>query len=129
MKKIVLFALYSFGLLISCSKDADVSSPESNTNLMAGNRLTTGASARDFLSNDTFDRLLIEIDYVTGFAPTAGAIANFEEFLRARTHKEIIEFTYSEFLSIAPMINSGFSVSTGKTLKSLAPKILKSNIR
>lgn len=99
MKKIVLFALCSFGLLISCSKDADVSSPESNTNLMAGNRLTTGASARDFLSNDTFDRLLIEIDYVTGFAPTAGAIANFEEFLRARTYKENIEFTYSAISS------------------------------
>ncbi|MCR9227033.1 MAG: hypothetical protein NXH90_06425 [Flavobacteriaceae bacterium] len=99
MKKIALFALCSFGLLIGCSKDTDVSSPKSNTNLMAGNRLTTGASARDFLSNDTYDRLLIEIDYVTGFAPTAGAIANFEEFLRARTHKEIIEFTYSAVTS------------------------------
>ena len=95
MKKFALFALCSFGLLISCTKDPDVSSPESNANLMAGNRLSTGASARDFLSNDTFDRLLIEIDYVTGFAPTAGAITNFEEFLRARTHKENIEFTYS----------------------------------
>lgn len=94
MKKIALFTLLSFGLLLSCSKDSDISSPDSNTNLKAGNLLSTGASARDILSNDTYDKLLIEIDYVTGFAPTAGAIANFEEFLLARTHKETIEFNY-----------------------------------
>ncbi|MDF0706706.1 hypothetical protein [Flagellimonas okinawensis] len=96
MKKIALITLLSFGLLLSCSKDSDVtSSPDSNTNLKAGNLLTTGASARDLLSNDNFDKLLIEIDYVTGFAPTAGAIANFEEFLLARTFKQTIEFRYS----------------------------------
>ncbi|MDF0717086.1 hypothetical protein PY092_13065 [Muricauda sp. 334s03] len=99
MKKIALFALYSFGLMLSCSKDADISSPGSNSNLKAGNLLSTGASARDILSNDTYDKLLIEIDYVTGFAPTAGAIANFEEFLLARTHKETIEFNYTALSS------------------------------
>ncbi len=99
MKKIALFTLLSFGLLLSCSKDSDISSPDSNTNLKAGNLLSTGASARDILSNDTYDKLLIEIDYVTGFAPTAGAIANFEEFLLARTHKETIEFNYTALSS------------------------------
>lgn len=42
---------------------------------------------------------MIEIDYVTGFAPTAGAIANFEEFLRARTYKESIELKYTALSS------------------------------
>ena len=88
MKKIALYTLLSFGLLLSCSKDSDISSPDSNTNLKAGNLLSTGASARDILSNDTYDKLLIEIDYVTGFAPTAGAIANFEEFLLLKTIKK-----------------------------------------
>jgi len=99
MKKIALYSLFCFGLLLSCSKDSGVSSSDSNANLKAGNRLSTGASARDILSNENYDRLLIEIDYVTGFAPTAGAIANFEEFLRARTHKEIIEFEYTALTS------------------------------
>ena len=99
MKKIALYILFSFGLLVSCSKDSDVTSTGSNTNLKAGNLLTTGASARDLLSNDNYDKLLIEIDYVTGFAPTAGAIANFEEFLLARTYKETIEFKYTALTS------------------------------
>ncbi len=100
MKKIALYALCSFGLLISCSKDADISSSDSTINIdKSGNRLSTGASARNLLSNDTFDKLLIEIDYVTGFAPTAGAIANFEEFLMTHTHKENIELKYTALSS------------------------------
>ncbi len=99
MKKIALYTLFSFGLLLSCSKDSDVTSSGSNTNLKAGNLLTTGSSARDLLSNDNYDKILIEIDYVTGFAPTAGAIANFEDFLLTRTFKETIEFKYSALTS------------------------------
>ncbi|MBW8243394.1 hypothetical protein K1F50_11330 [Muricauda oceani] len=100
MKKVVFPVLCCFALLINCSKGGDItSSPDTNANLKAGNLLSTGASARDLLSNDTFDKLLIEIDYVNGFAPTAGAIANFEEFLRARTFKEDIEFKYTALSS------------------------------
>ena len=99
MKKVFVCLFLSFGLLLSCSKDSDVTSSNSNTNLKAGNLLSTGASARDLLSNDTFDRILVEIDYVTGFAPTAEAIANFEDFLLARTYKENIEFKYTAVAS------------------------------
>ncbi|WP_318311851.1 hypothetical protein [Flagellimonas crocea] len=100
MKKIALIVLCSFGLFLSCSKDSDLTSSDSSASLnKAGNRLATGASARDLLSNDNFDKLLIEIDYVTGFAPTAEAITNFEEFLRARTFKENIEFKYTALSS------------------------------
>ncbi|MER3317912.1 MAG: hypothetical protein RIB79_06435 [Allomuricauda sp.] len=100
MKKIALYALCGFILLMSCSKDSDLtSSSDSNANLRAGNLLATGASARDLLSNDNYDKLLIEIDYVTGFAPTAGAVANFEDFLIARTYKQNIEFKYSALSS------------------------------
>lgn len=85
MKKIALYTLFGLGLLMGCSKDSTPTSTDSNANLRAGNLLSTGASARDLLSNDVYDKLLIEIDYVTGFAPTAEAIANFEEFLRHHT--------------------------------------------
>ncbi len=95
MKKIALYALVCFGLALSCSKDSDISSSASNANLKAGNLLSTGASARNLLSNDNFDNLLIEIAYVAGFEPTFEAIANFEDFLLARTYKENIEFKFT----------------------------------
>ncbi|MCK0160579.1 hypothetical protein [Allomuricauda sp. F6463D] len=99
MKKAVVYLLFSFGLMLSCSKDSDISSTGSNANLKAGNLLSTGASARDLLSTDIYDKFLIEIDYVTGFAPTDEAIVNFEAFLRERTYKEDIEFKYSSLSS------------------------------
>ncbi|SDQ50399.1 hypothetical protein [Flagellimonas zhangzhouensis] len=101
MKKKIAFTLLS-GLLMlfSCSKDSEVTPSGSNATIdKSGNRLSTGASARDLLSNADYDKLLIEIDYVTGFAPTAEAIANFEEFLLARTFKQTIEFKYTSLAS------------------------------
>ncbi|MAU16436.1 MAG: hypothetical protein CMH46_12960 [Muricauda sp.] len=99
MKKNALYALICFGIFLSCSKDSDITSANSNANLKAGNLLSTGASARDLLSNDNYDKLLIEIDYVTGFAPTDESMANFEQFLRERTYKEDIEFKYTSLSS------------------------------
>jgi hypothetical protein len=61
--------------------------------------LATGASANDLLANTNYSNLLIEIGYVSGFRPTAEAIATFETFLRARTFKESVEFTYKELSS------------------------------
>lgn len=99
MKKIALYALCGFILLMSCSKDSDLTSSNSDTNLKAGNLLTTGASARDLLSNDNFDSLLIEIAYVAGFEPTFEAISNFKEFLLTRTYKENVEFKFTSLSS------------------------------
>lgn len=84
-----------FVLFLGCSKDADVTSTNSTGVGKAGNLLTTGVSASDLLGNANFDKLLIEIGYVTGFQPTAEATANFEQFLRDRTFKENIEFKYT----------------------------------
>ncbi len=56
----------------------------------------TGSSANDILSNASFDRLQIQIGYVTGFRPTAQTMANFEDFLRQHTFKEQIDITFLE---------------------------------
>ncbi|MEL6485487.1 MAG: hypothetical protein AAFP96_11660, partial [Bacteroidota bacterium] len=48
------------------------------------------------LSNASFDRLQIQIGYVTGFRPTAASIANFEAFLRQHTFKENIDISFLE---------------------------------
>lgn len=94
-KKIALYVLTGFLLLAGCSKDSDVTSTNSTGVDKSGNLLTTGLSARDFLSNDKFDRLLIEVAFVAGFQPSFEAMANFEDFLRQRTFKENIDFRYT----------------------------------
>lgn len=90
-KRIILFTLFFVLLLPGCSSDEDATS--------SLNKSSTGASAHDLLANTTFDALLIEIAYVSGFRPTDEAIANFETFLRERTFKEDIEFTFQELPS------------------------------
>lgn len=50
-------------------------------------RRAAGASARDFLSADAFDRLVVQVQYVAGFRPTDGALSRLEAFLSARLEK------------------------------------------
>jgi len=99
-KRNVLYTIFGLMLLIGCSKDSDITSSNSSSTIdKSGNRLTTGASASDLLANTNFDKLLIEIGYVSGHQPTTEAITNFENFLRARTYKENIEFKYTPLTS------------------------------
>lgn len=48
---------------------------------------STGASASDFLSDDNFTSLSIEIDFVEGFQPSQAALNNLEAFLKQRLNK------------------------------------------
>lgn len=97
--KIVGFSLLFLMLILGCSKDGE-NSGNSNVPIdKSANLLAIGASANDFLANGKYDKLLIEIAYVTGFRPTEEALVGFEEFLRARTFKEDIEFVYSALSS------------------------------
>ncbi|WP_127024068.1 hypothetical protein [Flagellimonas beolgyonensis] len=93
-KKIALYVLTGLLLFAACSKDSDITSENPTVNKTA-NLLTTGLSASDFLSNAEFDKLLIEIAFVSGFRPTAEAITNYENFLRERTFKQDIEIRYT----------------------------------
>lgn len=54
----------------------------------------TGASANDMLSNANFDRLHIQIASVSGFSPTSQTLVNFEQFIRERTFKQQVDFTF-----------------------------------
>ncbi len=85
---ILLVALYS------CSKNAsdDGNSPQAIDK--SANLRATGSSANDILSNNNFDKLLIEIAYVNGFRPSQSTMDNFVSYLREHTFKEDIEFIY-----------------------------------
>ena len=84
---------------ISCSKNSSDSDNSDTSVNKSANLLATGDSARDILSNDIFDTLVIEIAYVTGFKPTESAITQFTDYLKEHTFKEEIELVYTELSS------------------------------
>lgn len=51
------------------------------------NDLVLGASARDFLSDEIFTSLEIEVVYVTGFEPTSEALTSLKSFLEKYLNK------------------------------------------
>ncbi|HDZ06524.1 hypothetical protein LCGC14_0052990 [marine sediment metagenome] len=84
---------------ISCSKNSSDSDSINTSVNKSANLLATGDSARDILSNDNFDSLVIEIAYVSGFKPTESAITQFTDYLKEHTFKEEIELVYTELAS------------------------------
>lgn len=100
MKNRFLAILIMFlGLAVSCSKDSgdDGTIPVSIDK--TANLKTTGDSANEILSNNTFDKLLIEIAYVAGFRPTSTAMTDFVSFLKQHSFKQDIEVVYKELPS------------------------------
>lgn len=49
--------------------------------------LAPGASARDLLADDDYDQLVVQVQYVDGFPPSAAGLQALEEFLDARLNK------------------------------------------
>ncbi len=100
MKKylVSILVVLFLGIIANCSKDSsDDGSPpavDKSANLRA-----TGSSGNDILSNTNFDKLVIEVGFVTGFRPTQTAMDNFVSFLRQYTFKEDIEMVYKELPS------------------------------
>ncbi len=94
------FFLLMAGILFlaACSKDTDNGNTPDPIDRSA-NLLATGDSANDILTNDTYERLLIEIGYVTGFRPSAEAMNNFQAFLQQLTFKQDIVLQYLELPS------------------------------
>ncbi|UII78565.1 hypothetical protein [Flagellimonas sp. CMM7] len=97
-KKIFIALIVVFGFINACSNDSDDTQTPQNVD-KTPNLQATGSSANDFLSNDNFDRLLVEIGYVEGFQPTGQTVSNFEDYLRERTFKQNIEFSFKSLSS------------------------------
>lgn len=101
MKKFLIFPLLASILLTGCSSGSGDDTPDpTDDNPIAvdksQNLLATGASANDLLSNANFDRLLVEVAFVTGFRPTAETMDNFVQYLQQRTFKQDIEIEFLE---------------------------------
>ncbi len=99
-KRLLLTGILVFS--ISCSKNetnSEVDAPSPTAVDKTANLLATGDSANDMLSNDNFDKILIEIGYVAGFRPTQSALSQLTDYLRQHTRKETIEIVYNELAS------------------------------
>jgi hypothetical protein len=78
MRKIVstlLLALIVF--LPGCHKKLDIFPDDGNANSLA----------KEFLSSENYDKIVIEILYVDGFQPSMASIDNLKNFLEARLNK------------------------------------------
>lgn len=69
---------------ISCSDGDDANEI---ARLTASNRLSTGDSARDFLTQDHYKELVMEIVYVEEFPPSDEALHSLVEFINQYCHK------------------------------------------
>lgn len=79
-----LFLLPLF-LLAACSKDED--DPENFNKDRNLNKKGVGFSAHDLLAADKYKSVVVEIQYVQGFEPTAAAVSNLKTFMEARLNK------------------------------------------
>ena len=94
--KVVLVLVLIISILSCSKKDNSDDDQLPKAVDKTANLLATGESANDILSNDSFDKLLIEIAFVSGFRPTTEAMADFTDFLRQHTFKQNIEIIYTE---------------------------------
>ncbi len=61
------------------------------------NLLSVTEKPHDFLSNDAYKKLVVQIDYVTGYTPSQTALNNIKAFLEQRLNKSSgIEFNMTE---------------------------------
>jgi hypothetical protein len=99
LKKILLIALIT--CFVSCSKSSP--NPVDETVISEADKkaslLATGDSGNDILSNENFDKMKIEIAYVTGFKPTESAMTQFIDYLKEHTFKTDIQLIYNELSS------------------------------
>lgn len=92
MKNIKFPLVLSILFLFSCSSDngntkTDPTDDGPISIDKTANKKNVGDSANDLLSDQNFEKLVLEIFYVDGFKPTDNTISNFETFLSERLNK------------------------------------------
>lgn len=81
-KNYLLNCFVALLLLTGCTTD----SPENKVSAHR-NDLVLGSSSRDFLSDEVFTAIDLEVVYVTGHEPTAEALSSLHTFFDRHTHK------------------------------------------
>ena len=88
MKHSILKLVLACGILFSCSSEPEAINEEtSNPVNTSFNRQATGSSSNDLLSASIFNKMVVEVGYITGFRPTEKAMTNFKAFIENRAFK------------------------------------------
>ena len=100
MKREYLYVVISmlFVLIAACDDGTvtdSVGDNESNGNggeptFSYNHERSPGASAMDFLRDDDFENLVVEIQFMEGYRPTDEALTNVEQFLNERLNKSSV---------------------------------------
>lgn len=90
---IFLFVLCAFPLFITvCSDTAtgpnDKQGPQSES---YSHTTQAGTAANDFLADSNFRHLVIEVDYMSGYAPNSQALDSLKAFLEQRLYKTSVD--------------------------------------
>ncbi|WP_417362052.1 membrane metalloprotease [Galbibacter sp.] len=80
----LFYGLLVLFVLVSCVDDDD---SNELAKLAASNRLGTGDSARDFLTEENFKAVVFEVVYVEDYPPSDAALDNLAEFTNKYCHK------------------------------------------
>jgi hypothetical protein len=89
MKFRYFFTLLVFALFIFFSCDTDTSTDPGGS-FSFNHEQNPGTSAIDFLTVEDFGELVLQIQYMEGFAPTSDAVTNLQAFLEERLNKNSI---------------------------------------
>lgn len=84
MFKKIYFALLLLFLCIACERDSEFNNDSGDYN----HTRSVGSSANDLLSNNKYNALILEIQYMPGYAPDANAIELVKNFLSTFLKKE-----------------------------------------
>lgn len=87
--------LFTLLLAISCDSGTVTDSTPNDENgtpdeFSFNHEQNPGTSASDFLTNDDFDELIIEVQYMPGYRPESDALQELQSFLEQRLNKSSI---------------------------------------
>lgn len=86
--KYLKYLLLCFFLIVSYDCSNDKSDVEFENGISTtSNKKATGSSAKDFLSSDKYQSLVIEVSYVENYRPNGQTLLNLKQFLDNRIYK------------------------------------------
>ncbi len=106
---LLLMAFVFQSCLDSTGTDSQLPEPEYSHNL------NPGRSANDFLSDSSFTNLVVEIDYMPGYAPNERALDSLKAFFQQRLHKSSV--TIKEPTEIASGEQDEYSANDVRNLE------------
>lgn len=106
---LLLCSLFLSLLQISCSDNSITDSDPENDQFTFNAKQSPGESAIDFLTDDEFDHLTVEIQYMAGYRPTDETLNKLQTFLEKRLNKSSI--TIAEPKVIPALGQNSYSAS------------------